>query len=30
MKIGIISPLNPRTGISNYSETLALEFAKVR
>lgn len=29
MKIGIISPLNPRTGISNYSETLALEFSKL-
>lgn len=29
MKIGIISPLNHETGISNYSETLAMELSKL-
>jgi glycosyltransferase involved in cell wall biosynthesis len=28
MKIGIIAPMDPRTGISNYSETLVMELLK--
>lgn len=29
MKVGIITPMDPRTGISNYSETLAIELLKL-
>ena len=29
MKIAILTPLNPRTGISSYSEVLALELSKL-
>jgi len=29
MKIAIVAPMDPRTGISNYSETLAIEFIKL-
>lgn len=29
MKIAIVAPMDPRTGISNYSETLAIELIKL-
>lgn len=29
MKIAIVAPMDPRTGISNYSETLAIELLKL-